>query len=304
MQSLATRGTHSPELCLVTLLHAPCPPLAKRAAPPLITSRWEWPASPVGGRPTAGDFLATTAPAGTRGALGKANLWFPGKSRWELPSLCPDCDFDQDQPRGGTAQASDNKGSPRHIYWVIPAFNVTYLKHVKPLTPRQKFTQWARGAYDPVGLALGAAEAALEHSPEDGFCGYGHHWEAYAKCFGASQLDSDISGFFGDFLFPVIMHHDPRYFGLGPGSAGTVPRFLYAASRAFVRRTDSGGTAPNFSALSGTVIAAAASNLYYPRPYRGFDRSLTRAGWDLANTLLYNVAAEFWPDIRRKVYRN
>ena len=303
LQRPADLGSGGPEPRPASLFDTARAPFAKQATPPLLGGRWQWPAGPVWNRRTPGDFLATTAPPGDGAAFGKESLWPTADRPWEFPDLGPDRDSAQEQSQGGTAHVSDNNGSPRHIYWVIPAFNVTYLKHVEPLTPREKFRQWARGAYDPAGLALSAAEAALEHSPEDGFCGYGHHWDAYAKCFGAAELDSNISGFFGDFLFPVIMHHDPRYFGLGPGSAGTVPRFLYAVSRVVVRRTDSGGTAPNYSAFSGTVIAAAASNLYYPRQYRGFDHSLSRVGWDLANTVLYNVAAEFWPDVKRKVHR-
>ena len=225
------------------------------------------------------------------------------KESWEFPDCGADHDSDKSQPQPETAHVSDEKGSPRHIFWVFPAFGVTYLKRTKPLTPHEKFKLWARGAYDPAGLAVSAAEAALEHSASDGFCGYGDHWEGYAKCFGAAELDGNISSFFGDFLFPVIMHHDPRYFGLGPGAAGTRTRFFYAVSRTFIRRTDSGGTTPNYSALSGTVLAAAASNLYYPRQYRGFDHSLTRAAWDVGDTAVYNVAAEFWPDIKRRLDR-
>jgi len=207
----------------------------------------------------------------------------------------------QNQSASKPANSAAMQSSPGHIFWVIPAFKVDYLKNIKPLTPKEKFNEWARAAYDPLGLAAGATEAALEHSPRDGFCGYGNGWGGYGKCFGSAELDANISSFFGDFLFPVIMHQDPRYFGLGRGSAGK--RILYAVSRVFVTRTDSGGTAVDYSALSGTILAAAASNLYYPRQDRGVGLSLSRAGWDLGDTALFNVAAEFWPQIKRAVDR-
>lgn len=205
------------------------------------------------------------------------------------------------EPASKPARSSDETGSPGHIFWVVPAYRVQYLKNVKPLTPREKFKEWLRGAYDPLGLGASATEVGLEHSPRDGFCGYGSGLQGYGKCYGSALLDSNVSSFFGDYLLPVLLHQDPRYFRLGQGSAGT--RILYALSRVFMTRTDSGGTTVDSSALSGTVIAAATSNLYYPRQDRGFGLTLSRVGWDLGNTALFNVAAEFWPEIQHRLHR-
>jgi len=184
----------------------------------------------------------------------------------------------------------------------VPAYHVAYLKQFKPLTPREKFHEWLLGTYDVRGLGLYAFEAAtLEHSSKDGFCGYGKHWGSYAKCFGSMELDASTSSFFGDFLFPAIMHQDPRYFRRGEGPFGR--RILYAVSRVFLTHADSGRTVFFSSALAGSVVAAAASNLYCATQDRGFGQSSKRMGTDLANTALYNVAAEFWPDIQQKLRR-
>jgi hypothetical protein len=78
---------------------------------------------------------------------------------------------------------------------------------------------------------------------------------------------------------------------------------LYAVTHVFLTHADSGRTVFFVSALSGSVLAAAASNLYYPRKDRGFGPSLNRMGIDLGDTALFNVAAEFWPDIKRKLGR-
>lgn len=233
---------------------------------------------------------------------GSENSWTSALRLTEFRGVSPNA-WNQSQPAPKPSQSTSNShnGSPGHIFWVVPAFKVDYLKNIKPLTPRQKFVEWARGAYDPLGLAAGAAEAALEHSPRDGYCGYGNGWGGYGKCYGSAELDSNISGFFGDFLFPVLMHQDPRYFGMGKGPFTT--RMLYAVSRVFITRTDSGGTALDYSALSGTILAAAASNLYYPSQDRGFGLTLSRIGWDLGYTALFNASAEFWPDISHKLHR-
>jgi hypothetical protein len=195
---------------------------------------------------------------------------------------------------------SATTGSPGHIFWVIPAYKVDYGKGFQPLSPKEKFEEWARAGYDPLGLGAGAVEAAtLEYSSRDGFCGYGHGWGGYGECFGSLQLDATNSSFIGDFVLPVLMHQDPRYFRLGEGSFGR--RMGYAISRVFVTYNDSGHTVFFTSALSGTVIAAGLSNLYYPAQDVNFSHTMTRIAIDLGNTALYNLAAEFWPDIHRKL---
>jgi hypothetical protein len=244
------------------------------------------PAVSTGNRGTALSFV-----------LANETLW--AEDEQQEPPLPPK----QSSPeQGSPQQPSPEQGSPKHIYGVIPAFNVTYLHQFKPLTPREKFDEWARGTYDPGGLGLYAAETAtIEYSHRDGFCGYGRGLDNYGRCFGSLELDANISSFFGDFLFPVITHQDPRYFRLGQGS---VPRRVgYAISRVFVTHADSGRTVFFASALSGSVLAAAASNLYYPRSDRGFGASLNHFGIDLADTAAFNVSAEFWPEIKHLLKR-
>jgi hypothetical protein len=187
-------------------------------------------------------------------------------------------------------------GSPGHIFWVFPAFKVNYSDKFEPLTPDEKFQQWLQGIDDPLGLGVGAVQAAtLEYSSSDGFCGYGTGAAGYGKCFGSLELDATDSSFLGDYVFTVLLHQDPRYFRLGRGSVAK--RGLYAISRVFVTHSDSGRNVFYTSALSGTVIAACISNLYYPQHDRGVGLTVSRIGIDLGNTALYNGAAEFWPGI-------
>jgi len=193
---------------------------------------------------------------------------------------------------------SATTGSPGHMYWVVPAFKVNYSGHFQPLSPKEKFSEWAEGVYDPLGLGVTAFEAGtLEYSATDGFCGYGHGWGPYGQCYGSLELDATVSSFIGDYALAVWWHQDPRYFRLGKGSF--CKRVLYAISRVFITYNDSGHNVFYSSALSGTVIASAVSNLYYPQQDRGVSNSVSRAGLDLGNTAIYNAAAEFWPDIHR-----
>jgi hypothetical protein len=217
---------------------------------------------------------------------------------WEPPQQDSSADQKGEDKKQSTSPAPNR--SPGHIFWVVPAFKVDYGQGFKPLTTKEKFTEWARGAYDPLGLGAGAVEAAtLEHSSTDGFCGYGPGWGGYGKCFGSLELDANISSFIGDFALTSLWHQDPRYFRLGKGSVGQ--RLWYAVTRVFVTYNDSGHTVVYSSALTGTAVAAGISNLYYPQKDRTVGHSVSRVAIDLGNTALYNAAAEFWPDIHSKL---
>lgn len=208
----------------------------------------------------------------------------------------------QDQTKKEQHSPTATTGSPGHIFWVVPAFKVDYQNGFKPLTPKEKFQEWAQGAYDPLGLGTGAFEAAtLEHSSTDGFCGYGPGWVGYGKCFGSLELDATASSFIGDFALTSLLHQDPRYFRLGRRSFER--RLWYAVARVFVTYNDSGRTVFYSSAITGTVAAAAISNLYYPQQDVGAGHTMSRIALDLGNTALYNAAAEFWPDIDHKLHR-
>lgn len=138
-------------------------------------------------------------------------LEFRRVSPWQQNGQSP-----PEQKRKKTYSPSATSGSPGHIFWVVPAFKVNYGKRFRPLTPKEKFGEWAQSSYDPMGLSVGAFEAGtLEYSPKDGLCGYGKGWGGYGQCYGSLELDATDSSFIGDFVLPVLLHQDPRYFRLG-----------------------------------------------------------------------------------------
>ncbi len=206
------------------------------------------------------------------------------------------------QQKTGKYAKSPNAGSPGHIYWVIPAYHVSY-GHFKPLTPKEKLQEWWEGVYDPLGLGVTAVQAGtLEYSSSGGFCDYGGGFANYMRCFGSMELDATDSSFWGDFVFAVWWHQDPRYFRLGKG--GFAKRTLYAISRVFITYNDSGKNVFYSSALAGTGLASVVSNFYYPQQDRGVNHTMSRVAIDLGDTALYNGAAEFWPDIQGWLHRH
>ncbi|TAN22330.1 MAG: hypothetical protein EPN33_08665 [Acidobacteria bacterium] len=207
-------------------------------------------------------------------------------------------------PRPQQAQKPKKAAGPpgHHVFYVIPAYQVEYLKNVPPLTPHEKLVEMGQDVYDPMGLALAGAEVlVLEHNRSSGWCDYGKGWGGFGKCYGSALLDANLSGALGDWALPVWFHQDPRYFRLGTGSF--LSRTAYALSRVFLTRSDrSGGTVFDSSQLLGTVTAGFISNLYYPKVDRGAGLTLSRIEIDLAGTAIFNLEAEFWEDIHSALF--
>jgi hypothetical protein len=173
---------------------------------------------------------------------------------------------------------------------IIPNFYTSYIYDTAPLTVKQKFSMAARGTFDPVsmiGVGIGAGiEQAMNTYP-----GYGQGAEGYAKRFGAKFADGRSSDFLTHAVFPSLLHQDPRYYYQGSGSIKS--RIMHAVSSAFITRSDSGLTQPNYSYLLGDLSSAALSNLYYPQANRGANLVFTNAAIGLAGRVAGNILREF-----------
>ncbi|MGH9466886.1 MAG: hypothetical protein ACRD1Y_05980 [Terriglobales bacterium] len=246
--------------------------------------------------------LSPSAPRNTALSIPPPINWLNALAALPPPPPLPS--QQQALPQAAQQQAKPKAKPPapgHHLFWVIPAYQVEYLKNVPPLSPHEKFVEMAEDAYDPLGLALSGAEVlVLEHNRKTGFCEYGGGWGGFGKCYGAAWLDANISGALGDWALPVWWHQDPRYFRLGTGSVFS--RTLYALSRVFICRSDSGKTVLDTSQLTGTVAASFISNLYYPKTERGTGLTMSRIGIDLGGTAIFNLEAEFWQDIHQKLF--
>jgi hypothetical protein len=165
------------------------------------------------------------------------------------------------------------------------------------LSKRQKFNVFLHHTYSPYTFAGAAFDAGLAQATGS-WHSYGGGMEGYGKRFGASLADSESGGFFGRFLFPVLLHEDPRY--LRSTSQDTMPRIGYALSRVLVTRDDHGNKRTNLSLILSVFASSGLGNTYYPREERGFGDTAARAGGDLVSAAGMNVLREFWPDIKQK----
>ena len=188
------------------------------------------------------------------------------------------------------------------MFGVVPNFAaVNANTQLPPLSTREKFSLAASdsitdySSFTWTGI-LAAQAMALKSDPElgNGIAGYGrYYWRTFTD---------GVSGtFFTEAIVPAITHEDPRYYTLGRG--GFFHRTGYAISRAFVTKTDSGGTSFNFSEVVGNGLEAGLSNAYYPPQERGLSQTTVNWGTQMESAVLNHIFQEFWPDIRRKLLR-
>ena len=178
----------------------------------------------------------------------------------------------------------------QRLVGVIPNFYTSYVYDAAPLTSKQKFSLAVRGTFDPVSI-LGVGFAAGVEQATNAYAGYGQGAAGYSKRFAAKFVDGRTSDMLTHAVFPSLLHQDPRYYYLGSGSVKT--RLWHAVGSAFITRTDSGGTAPNYSYLLGDLSAAGLSNLYYPQANRGVGLVFTNAAVGLAGRIGGNIFREF-----------
>jgi hypothetical protein len=216
-------------------------------------------------------------------------------------SPAPAQSTEQTQPPQDKKDDSQGEQTKR-MFWVVPNFGaVNANTQLPPLSTHEKFVLAAHdsildySSYTWAAILAGQA-MALNSDPElgHGIAGYGrYYWRTF--------VDGVSGTFFTEAIIPAITHEDPRYYTLGKG--GFFRRSGYAISRSFVGKTDSGRTSFSWSEVGGNGVEAALANLYYPPQERGVSQTARNWGTQMESAVLNHIFQEFWPDIRKKVFR-
>lgn len=187
------------------------------------------------------------------------------------------------------------KGSER-LFWVVPNYRtVEEEKAIAPLATREKFEIAAKDSFDPYAFPVAGFYAGLAHARNE-YPAWGRGPDGFGKRYGGAFADQTVSNYMTEAVFPALLREDPRYFRLGRG--GFWRRTGYAISRVFVIRTDDGGSEFNYSEFGGNAVMATTANTYYPHADRTIAATANRWGTQVGLDIVFNVAKEFWPDIR------
>ncbi|MGH9716881.1 MAG: hypothetical protein ACRD4R_09180 [Candidatus Acidiferrales bacterium] len=186
------------------------------------------------------------------------------------------------------------------MMWIVPNFAaVSPGVEFHPMTPKQKFWMATEDSFDYSSFVwtgvLAAQSYALNQYPELGTGGV-----AYGRYYWRSMLDGISNSYFSEAIVPVLSHEDARYFTLGHG--GFFRRLGYSLSRVVVTYSDSGRATFNLSEVGGDFASSALSTAYYPPQERGIAKISEGWGTQLESAALNNIAKEFWPDIRRRLF--
>ncbi len=186
--------------------------------------------------------------------------------------------------------------SSKRIFGIIPNYRTSpTLTNYTPLdasTKRHLATEDAfdRGTFVLAGLFATQAQWA-ETAPS-----FGHGAAAFGHYYSTALADLLVGDFMTEAIYPVVLHHDPRYFRRGVGSVWT--RLGYAVGQIVWTHTDRGTGSINASELLGNATAVAIGNAYYPDG-RTLSKNVSRWSWQIGTDMGANILKEFWPDLDR-----
>jgi hypothetical protein len=192
------------------------------------------------------------------------------------------------------------KPQTKRILGIVPNFrSVSADAKLPPQSAKQKFVGAAEDSFDYssfifAGLVAGVADAERS-TPE-----FQHGAAAYGRYYWHTFADQTDENFQVEYIFPAVLHQDPRYYTLGHG--GFLKRTVYSFSRVLITRTDAGHETVNASEIVGAGAASGISDLYYPSPERTWTKTGQR--W-LLNVSIDGgtfIFKEFWPDINNKFF--
>jgi hypothetical protein len=199
------------------------------------------------------------------------------------------------KPEDTKTNEDSKKTKDDRMFYVMPNYlTVENQSQVKPISWKEKFAISAKGTFDPYEFAIVGVVAGIRQA-ENSYPAFGQGAEGYGKRYGAAFADQVDGNLMVGGVYPTILKTDPRYFRLGEGRYGH--RFLYAISRVFVTRKDSGASMFNIPEFAGNATAIAISNVYYPASDRSFVSSFTGWGVQMGIDAFGNELKEFWPDV-------
>lgn len=190
---------------------------------------------------------------------------------------------------------------PARVLGVLPNYRTTDASlPYKPLTAREKFYIGYKDSTDyPIFFVTGFFAGVSQLSGSN--ASFGGGMLGFGRRFGSAYADQAMGTMFTESVFPTVLKQDPRYFRLGTGTIRS--RAIYAATRVFVTKTDSGARAFNYTEWFGNSAMTAASCLYSPAT-RSASGAAQKLAVNVGTDALGAVLKEFWPDVKRRLFNH
>jgi hypothetical protein len=163
-----------------------------------------------------------------------------------------------------------------------------------PMTVSEKVKGGLKNSVSLFSMAGWVASAGYEQLT-NGSPNYGTDAGAFGQRLGIGAVHGISNGVLSSSLFAPIFHEDPRYYVMGSGHP-VLKRLIYAATRPFITRTDSGRSTPNFALFAGNASGAALTVAYYPAQNTTFSQVTRTFGTSLAGSAFGYIVDEFVVD--------
>jgi hypothetical protein len=176
---------------------------------------------------------------------------------------------------------------------------------VTPIAPPPDALDWqgklqfhAQSTYGPWAIMSFAAYAGFLqeiNSPKEWGQGGGAYAERFGSTLGWSAIHTTLA-----FGLDSTLHEDPRYYRMREG--GLLRRAGHALRGTILTRTDSGGETFSVWRVGSAYGAAYLSDQWYPSRLNTFHHGLVDGSIGLGLGFATNLGAEFWPDIKSKLF--
>ncbi len=190
----------------------------------------------------------------------------------------------------------------KRVFGVLPNYRTAEgSQPFERITSKQKFTIATKDSFDYPVFGTTAFFAGLSQLQGTDNATYGQGLKGFAHRYGINYADQVVGNYFPEAIIPSLFHSDPRYFRKGEGSVKG--RVLYAVSRIFICKSDNGNNMFNVNEFVGNSTAAVVASAYHPHQRTVGDMA-TQWGTFVETDMAGQVMKEFWPDIKRKLFKN
>lgn len=170
----------------------------------------------------------------------------------------------------------------------------------KPITGKQRFNWFVVSTVGPTSLLLSgplsAAWGTAFNSPEE----YGPHWEGFGKRYGM-RLTGVSTGNAIEASLGAIWGEDPRYFRSPDRAFGS--RVKYVIKTTFTAPGRDGRWRPAYARYAGNVGNNFLSNTWRVESENGAGDAALRCVWGITGKMAGNAFSEFWPDVKKMVFK-
>ncbi len=157
--------------------------------------------------------------------------------------------------------------------------------------------QYTAGPAMLVGVTAMAGYSTIDDNPKQ----YGSHWQGFGKRYGLAMA-SLATGNIMEAGLGAIWGEDPRYLRAGE-HADAASRLGHIVKWTFVAPDRNGDLRPAFARFAALAGSSFLANTWIDRDDANTTQALERTGLGILTRMAGNAFSEFWPDVKRKVFR-